>query len=1268
MVMHMKKTQWINLCRDIRKTLVSFISIALFAALGIAIFLGIRWNEPAMSARTNQYLTEHNYHNFLLSFPYGFTQEDVDTIAEMDGISMAEGSYSAFGSSWVKDKRYILVIQALTDNMDTADVIEGRMPENSDEIGIERLFAEAAGIKTGDKITLNTEKDGKSYLKNTEFTVTAIVSHPSYFSNGAAYARGLSNIGDGSVDYYAVMSKEAFDPDAYDNCYSQILLRSDRLNGLDCFGQAYEKEAELIADKINEIGTERAGIRCQEIKEKADAEIADADKKINDAETELANGQKEVSDGRIEIEKAELEIAEGEKKITDSGNKFEKSSQQVEESKKKISEAEQIIAEGEREISQNEKSLESAKSAYSKALAEYEAQKAKLEAAYSQLKTSLAEAGFSTDIDTAETQIKDKKAELAYLLNKAESVSGKLDTAYEMLKNCNGDITALNPGDVTGLLSDLAKETGYSLDPTFIANLRSRLYDASICLDKYISDPESLTESEAEKVRMLLEKSGLGTDADGAGKLKMYADNAIFALDMYSANPEIVNDQDFQNAVYMMVVLNYKPDLSDAVSLIEAKKSDLQEKIQELNSGIEKLDSALDGIAEYRSGKKKLSDAEKALYAAQAKISEGSYELGIAKNSLSAGKTELENNKKKLTEAEKKISDGKSELDEKKTELAEAKKQLEKAKQELPEAEDKISSGQAELAEKKAELDDAKSRLQDFVSYDSWIVQGRNDNLSIRSAKFYSESSRKLCFSMALLFVFVGLMVCYTSVSRNVNEAKTLTGVQKALGFRRKEITAHYMAYSVAAVLIGALFGCLLGYFVIESIINNAYTKRFTLGVINKVFVPYDALAIILVETVLICLATWIPCRKQFRRSAVELIRGDNTGNGRTRFYEKFKLWNKFSLYTQTTVNNLVNDSSRVIATLVGISGCAALIVASMALQMSIYNTPEKHFSDIWLYDASLVCDNSVEGANVALKNVLEEENADYMSLMRDAVFIEGKNGDLSKADLLVPEPGDNLENFIRIKDWKTKKPLTLPSDGAVVSRTFQKHNDVDAGDTVRFMDIKGVYHEFVISGVSEHYLSTIQITMSPEYYETVMQKNAESNTFYLNYGDADTVFLQEKLRNTSGFFSLTDERTEWTSIFMEISSVTKLIVYIGLFLAAVMALLVLLNLNIVCVNEKSKELTIMRINGFSISAVKKYIYRDNIVLTIVGIIIGIICGMGVGKWITTILQKNADNFYTVPSPVTCLTAVVLTAVFALITNLIALRRIKNLSVHDLTR
>ena len=154
---------------------------------------------------------------------------------------------------------------------------------------------------------------------------------------------------------------------------------------------------------------------------------------------------------------------------------------------------------------------------------------------------------------------------------------------------------------------------------------------------------------------------------------------------------------------------------------------------------------------------------------------------------------------------------------------------------------------------------------------------------------------------MAILFVFVGLMVCYTSVSRNVREARVATGVQKALGFRRKEIIAHYMLYSALAVGVGILSGGLLGYFVIETIVNQSYERWFVFPTIGNVFRIHDSLAIAAVEMVLILLATWLSCNKLLKKPAIELLRGDSGSLGRTHFYEKMRWWKKCSLYTQTT-------------------------------------------------------------------------------------------------------------------------------------------------------------------------------------------------------------------------------------------------------------------------------------------------------------------------------------------------------------------------------
>lgn len=389
---------------------------------------------------------------------------------------------------------------------------------------------------------------------------------------------------------------------------------------------------------------------------------------------------------------------------------------------------------------------------------------------------------------------------------------------------------------------------------------------------------------------------------------------------------------------------------------------------------------------------------------------------------------------------------------------------------------------------------------------------------------------------------------------------------------------------------------------------------------------------------------------------------------GKEKFYWKFKFWNKLSLYTQTTINNLTGDGSRVIATLVGIAGCTALIVMSLSLRSAVLDTPVKHFENVCVYDSYLVCDESVPDANDNLRIVLDEENCDYLAVRKNVVYIIDENGAYNKADIIVPETTENLGNFIKLNDAGTKQTLSLPDEGVIISRTYEKYHNVKIGDEIQIMDAKGVYHECVVAGVSEHYLSTVQLTMSSSYYEQITGETYSNNAFYINYGYADVAAVQDGLLSTEGYFSLNDDCADWTAKFTDLASVTMMVIYIGLSLSVAMALLVLLNLNLVCVQEKKNELIIMRINGFSAGKVKKYLYRDNILLTVLGIVSGVFVGIGFSQWMLTILQKSGDNFYTVPNPWVCLAAAGLAALFSLITNLIALRKVDKLSVYDLKR
>lgn len=1172
----MKKTRWIVLLRDIRKTWVSFLSIIVFVSLGVAIFLGIKWNEPALSQAMDRYLDEHRYHDLQMVFPYGFTEDDAAAVAALAGVSAVEGAYNAYGTAQVGGDRCILNIQSLTDTMDHAEVLEGELPAAADEVAVDRLLAEALELHLGDTLPIGALRGGKPCLKNSEFTITAIVEHPSFTRAETDYSRGFTDIGDGSADGYVLVAKTAFDTEMYDGCFSQLLIRGTGLDALNSLGGVYQQKAGALKEKLEALGVQRAALRSDDLYDRAGEQIADAEQELADGQQELESGKQEYADGEKRLDAAKVQIADGEK-----------------------------------QIAENEKKLADGKQQYADGLAAYADGAAQLRAGRVTLTAELEENGYPTDLDEAEKHLKTDR-------EKAADIKGLLMRTLTQVELYNEDHDSASEEEIKQILVDTLELLGVSEDINVetTQDAKKAVEKAQEYLKKYGSDAVVTA-----TVKVLLPYLKLTADQAGVNTLLGRLDAADILLASYT-----MLDKDTRLTLLMTIVVNENPDLSVAPETLQAL-------IDVVDDSLAQLDKGLKGIADYRAGAAALSAASA-----------------------------------RLAEASRQIEEGEQQLADAKKKLAQAKRDYAAGTQKLAQARQDIADGEQTLAENTRLLADAQAELEDFVRYEQWTVQIRTDNPSVATAKFYAQSSRRLCYSMALLFVFVGLMVCFTSITRSINESQTIAGVQKALGFRSREILAHYMAYSLLAAAIGVLVGYALGFFGIESVVNDAYAKLYVIGAITNVYVVPEALVIAVVELALIALATWLPCRKLLRRPAVELLKGENYAGGRTRFYEKWRVWQRMSLYTQTTVNNLMNDGARIIATLVGITGCTALIVMSLSLRSSILSTPVRHFERIWIYDASLVSDTAVPGGHQALEQVLDESGADYTSVRREAVYIRDETGTLNKADLIVPEDAEDLRAFIHLDDYRTGRPLSLTDDGVIVSYTYAKHYGLKAGDTLHLLDTAGRSHDCVVSGISQHYLSSMQVVMTPSCYQHLMGWAAQSNTLYLRYGAADRNAVAQKLQTTEGYFSLTDESAKWIAKFQEFSGSVMLVVYIGLSLSVTMALLVLLNLNIVCVNEKTNELVVMRINGFSIRAVKAYLYRDNIVLTALGILGGVGIGLALGRCVLEILQKIGDNFYTTPNLTDCLIGAGLAALFSLATNLIALRRVNTLSVSDLSR
>lgn len=618
-----------------------------------------------------------------------------------------------------------------------------------------------------------------------------------------------------------------------------------------------------------------------------------------------------------------------------------------------------------------------------------------------------------------------------------------------------------------------------------------------------------------------------------------------------------------------------------------------------------------------------------------------------------------------LNDKEQELADGKALLEQKKQELADGKAQLEDAKAQVAQAKEQVAQAKVQITDAKAQLADAKERLSQMGEYD-WSVSGRSDNASVLLVNSYHDVTDRLRLTMASLFLLVGLFVCYTAISRIVREQVVSIGTKKALGLRGREITISYLLYAVLTVIIGVIVGSSMGVIVVEGILNDTGQWQFSMGAYPPYFSLAETLQIGLVELVLICLATWLACRRMLKRQAVDLLKGEQPPKNKVRFYEKWALWDRMPLYSQSIVNNFFNDKLRVVGTLVGIAGCTALVVTAMTLYLNVQQTFLTQYENVYAYDASVSMDATDE-ARQGLAEVVDAAGAQSTPLLRKTLAIRDGNGKLFPVQAEVPDDPESFMDLFHLNNT-AGGAAQLGDDGIWISEAYATHQGVHAGDSIQLMDSSGITHEVVIDGIFEYHLNHNEVVMSKECYTQVLGQDATPNTLLIALNGADEDQLVQQFQQVDGFFSYTNDYNSSKSQFDTFQSITRTVVYIYLLLSGLMALVVLLNLTVMFIEEKKRDLIVLMINGFSVRDAKRYIYRDNIALTIIGIILGIILGMVMGYLSVLSIEFTSDAYVLTPSWVACLTGAAASAIFALAVNLISLRRIPRFNLTDINK
>lgn len=570
--------------------------------------------------------------------------------------------------------------------------------------------------------------------------------------------------------------------------------------------------------------------------------------------------------------------------------------------------------------------------------------------------------------------------------------------------------------------------------------------------------------------------------------------------------------------------------------------------------------------------------------------------------------------------------------------------------EELEKAENKIEDGFLQLEQAKEE--------QKLLEEENWIISIRNDIGDVRSIDIIVEGLYGLSYSMAIIFVVVSVLVCYSAISRMINEQRTYIGMQKALGFTTKEVLQHYMGYSIMSGLMGVLEGIVISIFSVQFLNLRIYERVFLIGKIPLSFSWGHGIFISVFFMIIFIVASYAACKKEISLPATELLRGEILEREKPFFFEKFGFYKKNRLYNRIMVKNVLGDKPRMITTIVGVAGCILLLVISFTMLIAMQDSPIKQFEKYFLYDNRLVIDTG-NGNVEEYEQVLEEEGIEYIRIQDRLKLYRVAGGNWAGAHVAVVSDSDakKLKDFMVLEDSDTGEKIELPERGMLVSLKCMENNDLEVDDILEITDGSGNPKEALVAGGIEHYLPYNLFVMSEEYYEEMMGEEADRCVFLLK-GNVEGLY--DRMKEMDGFLSLRDN-----SEYIKMDNALYLVVAICFVFAAIMAVLVMLNQNVMHINRKAKELSVMRINGFTMKETKAFVSRDNVFLTSLGILLGWIVGIVFGYIVIRVLEVAMTHYVRTPSIKACLISALIGGVFAYIMNKIALRKIKKLSLTD---
>ncbi len=698
-----------------------------------------------------------------------------------------------------------------------------------------------------------------------------------------------------------------------------------------------------------------------------------------------------------------------------------------------------------------------------------------------------------------------------------------------------------------------------------------------------------------------------------------------------------------------------EPQLQTLEEKLAATKADLSQANTELADKKAELDEAAKLVEKLKEVKASLSGAEEELAEAEKELTSAGYDIQIGE-----------------LEVLSQLSDMKNQISNYETNLQLAKAKAPTVRQEFEEAKQQALD----------KLESAKARLQDANNFllglddAKWYVQDRDEALTGYSDyKTMAERTAAMSLIFPWFFFIVAALVCLNTMTRMVEDERTQLGTLKAMGFTEKEIAKKYIIYAFVASFFGSIAGTFLGFAVFPTALTSAFSIMFDMPSVTIRYQMKYAVIGVLLSVLTTVGASYLASRSSLKTPASALMRPKAPKIGKRIFLEKFpKLWSKLSFTTKVTMRNVFRNKKRFIMAVIGVMGCTSLLVASFGLSNSIETAFEKQFTDedsIVCYDMQVILNGSYdptisECKPLTIVNEQSEVGTSMLNYMKVYDSTSAFSDKQMETYLFVPEDSAAISNYMRLRDSKTGETIVLPSTGAVITQKLAKKLNVGVGDSVTIkLDDRPV--NIPVAAIAENY-TFHYLFMSKEVYASLFGTNPKYNYIMANFAtgisDQQKAELSSRLIDNYEISSVAFS-TDIQSMFENVLNSLNFISVIMMICAALLAFIVLYNLSTINIHERIKEIATIKVLGFSKAETSAYIFRENLMLTVIGTFIGLFTGIVLHRIVIAVSEVDVIMFGRNIGVMGFLLAAVLSVGFSLVVNLVLKRTLNKVNMVE---